>query len=78
MSNVRIHLNKAGVRELLKSEAMRAAVREKAAQIQRRAGDEYIVEDRTYPERVGAAVRPATKKAYHDNMENNTLLKAVR
>ena len=78
MSNMKFKLNSAGVKELLKSEAMKSVLDEHASQIQQRAGEGYEVEERNYPERAGAVVRAATAEAYYDNLKNNTLLKAVR
>lgn len=78
MSKMRFKLNKSGVKELLKSDAMKAVCREHAAGIQQRCGPGYVVEDRNYPERSGAAVRVDSYEAYRDNLDNNTLLKAVR
>ena len=42
-----------------------------------RAGEGYVMEDRNYPERAGAAVRVDSYEAYRDNLENNTLLKSL-
>jgi len=78
MSNFEFKLNSAGVRELLKSEAMKSVLREQASRIQQRAGDGYEVEERNYPERAGAVVKAGSAEAYYDNLHNNTLLKAVR
>lgn len=78
MSRMKFKLNSAGVKELLKSDAMKAICRERASGIQARCGPGYVVEDRNYPERSGAAVRVDSYEAYRDNLENNTLLKAVR
>lgn len=78
MPNVEIKLNTAGVRELLKSAEIQDECRKIAQQVQARVGDGYVVEDRNYPERSGAAVRIDSPKAYNDNLKNNTLLKAVQ
>lgn len=77
MPKVKFELNSAGVRELLKSEKAAVACREHAARIQRAAGEGYVMEDRHYPERTGAAVRPDTAAAAADNLKHNTLLKAL-
>lgn len=77
MSNVKFVLNKEGVRELMKSDEMREICSSHAAQVQQRAGTGYIAEDRSYPERAGAAVRADTFEARKDNLENNTLLKSL-
>ena len=77
MSKIKFELNSQGVKELLKSDGAKGVCREYASQIQRRLGDGYVMEDRNYPERSGAAVRADSFEAYRDNMENNTLLKSL-
>ncbi len=80
MSKVKFELNKAGVRELLKSSgAQRECMRYGNATLQRalNSSDGYVVETRNYPERSGVAVRASTYEARKDNYENNTLLKSL-
>lgn len=74
MSKVKFELNKAGVRELLRSDEMMSICEEYARHVQRRVGDDYSVH--RGPNRVNVSVE--TKKALADNYRNNTLLKAVR
>jgi hypothetical protein len=78
MSRVRIKLNKAGVRELLKSSEVAKECMDHARQIQSRAGEHYIAETRSYPERTGAAVYPADSEGYFDNLRNNTLVRSMK
>ena len=40
-------------------------------------GEGYVAETRSYPERTGAAVFADSPKAKKDNLENNTLLRAL-
>ena len=75
MSKVEIKLNKAGMREMLQSAGVEAALREKADAIANRCGEGYEANATVGRERALASVRPATAKAWRDNMENNTLLK---
>lgn len=77
MSKVKIVLNNAGIRELMKSKEIVATEEQIAGQIASRAGNGYSVGTRSYPERTGVAVFPETKEAIHDNIKNNTLLKAL-
>ncbi len=77
MGNVRIELNSAGVRELLKSAEIESACRAQAEAIAARAGGGDEVTTYTGKPRVNASVHAATKEAYRDNLKNNTLLKAV-
>lgn len=75
MSNVKITLNTSGVKELLKSEELAEMCREYAERGRAIAGDGYVVEKRTYPERTGYAVRPDSDRAVWDNYHHNTLEK---
>ena len=80
MSRVDFKLNRAGVRELLKSAEAQNICMQQANMVLSRASassDGYVVETRNYPERSGAAVRTDTSKARKDNYDNNTLLKAI-
>ena len=77
MSKVVFDINKAGVRQLLKSDGAKTVCKEYASRIAARAGEGYVMEDRNYPERAGAAVRVDSHEAYRDNLENNTLLKSL-
>lgn len=77
-SNMKVKLDKSGVRELLKSSEVKSICLELAQGVQSRAGDNYEVEERNYPERTGAVVRPANINGHYDNLENNTLLRSLR
>lgn len=77
MSNIRVELNRAGVRELLKSGEIASACMGYASQIAANCGDGYVAEARNYPERTGAAVYADSPKAIRDNLKNNTLLNAL-
>lgn len=77
MSNVTIKLNSGGVRELLQSAAIGAAVMEAAAGVRARAGDGYTVEAYTTSQRTAARVKAETDEAKKENRENNTLLRAL-
>ena len=77
MSKTRLKWRWSGIHEVSKSDGVKQACREHATRLQARAGEGYVVEDRNYPERAGAAVRPDTPEAYRDNLENNTLLRLI-
>lgn len=77
MSNVKVKLNKAGVRALLKSAGVSGVCKDIAEGVKGRAGGGFEVGRRDYPERTGYAVYPADAEAYFKNLRNNTLLKAV-
>ena len=74
MGNLKIELNKKAVGDLLHSQGLADVMLEAAHGIQQNAGNGYEVVQK--PTR--AIVRPKTDEAARDNLENNTLLKAVR
>lgn len=74
----RFELNSSGVRALLKSSEMKEAVSEKAEEIAARCGDGYSTDVKYMTTRVIASVFTDSEEAYKDNLENNTLLKAVQ
>lgn len=76
MAKMKFQLNYAGVGRLLKSNSMRSVIESRASGMQARAGDGYTV--RYGRNRVVAFVEPETEEAKRDNLDNNTLLKAVR
>ena len=76
MSKVRFELDRAGVRELMKSPEAMDVCKEYASAIRNRAGDGYEVDTYVGKTRANASVYASTYKARRDNYENNTLLKA--
>ena len=77
MSKVKVELNRAGVRELLRSEEVGDMI---AAEAQARCatlGDGYSVNTRTGRNRVNAEILAETYAARRDNLKNNTLLRAI-
>ena len=77
MSKVKFELNRAGVRELLKSQEMAGICLEYANNVCSRAGDGYEVTTYAGKNRVNASVHAGTIQARRDNYENNALLKAL-
>lgn len=77
MSKAKFELNRAGVRELLRSQEMMNICREYADGVQARAGDGYEVTTHVGRNRVNASVHAETYEARKDNYDNNTLLKAL-
>lgn len=77
MSDVKIELNSAGIRELLKSAEIASVCEEEAHKVASRCGAGYKVDTYTGKTRVNAMVSADTKEAYRDNLKNNTLLKAL-
>lgn len=69
-------LNPAGVRELMQSSAMQNVLVSYAGQVVKNAGDGYDVY--VGKNRANVSVRAVTDEAKADNLEHNTLEKAVR
>lgn len=77
MSKFIFKLNRSGVAELMKSQAMQDVLSEHAKTIKERAGDGYEQDIYIGKNRANAMVKAESFKARKDNSENNTLLKAV-
>lgn len=78
MSKFKVKLNSSGVRQLLKSEPMKAIITSEATAIRNRCGPGYEQDLRVGKNRVNAMIWAETYEAKKDNSENNTILKAVR
>ena len=78
MSKIRFELNRAGVRELLRSQEMAAGLSDLAAGIAGRCGEGYASDVKTMPTRVIASVYTETDAAVRDNSENNTILRSLQ
>jgi len=78
MPKTKIVLNSAGVRAMLQSPEMQALLSERAYEIAQRAGNGYETDVFVGKTRANASVFASTEDAMKDNMDNNTLLKAVR
>lgn len=78
MSSFKFELSYKGVGQLLKSDSMREALNTTAEEIKTRCGDGYGSHVMYRKTRLVGAVFPETAEAYKDNLENNTILKAVR
>lgn len=76
MSKVKFELNRAGVRELMRSQEATNVCKTYADAIRTRAGEGYEVDTYVGKNRANASVYAATYEARKDNLENNTLLKA--
>ena len=76
MSKVKFELNRAGVRELMRSQEMMSVCKSYADGIKNRAGAGYEVDTFVGRNRANASVYAASYEARKDNYNNNTLLKA--
>ena len=77
MTDFKFELNKAGVRELLKSSEMAAVLSEYGSNMMGQLGEGYEMEEGTTSQRAKVNVRTATPRSMVDNLKNNTLLKAL-
>ena len=77
MSKVKFKLNRAGVRELLKSDEMMQVCKNYADKARAQLGEGYKVSPHTGKRRVNVSVSAQTYKARKENAENNSILKAV-
>lgn len=77
MAKVKVKLNRAGVRNLLKSQEMMNICTHYAYKAQSRLGTGYEVSYVTGKNRVNASIIAATEKAKKENLENNTILKSL-
>lgn len=75
---LKVELNREGVRELMRSEEMLDICSEIARGIQQRCGEGYEMDTYVGKNRVNAQVKAATYQAKADNSENNTIIKAVK
>lgn len=77
MAKVKFELNRAGVRELLRSKEMMDICSEYANDAVGRLGNGYEVTTHTGVNRVNAEVSAETFAAKRDNLKNNSIIKAV-
>jgi hypothetical protein len=78
MANVKIVLNREGVRSLLRSEEMMSICENQANAAVNRLGSGYEVSTYVGRNRVNASITAVTSEAMQENLENNTILKALR
>lgn len=77
MADTKFELNKEGVRELLTSREMLAICSEYANKALGRLADGYEVSTHTGQNRVNAEIAAVTTEARKENMEDNSILKAL-
>ena len=77
MSKVKIELNREGVRELLQSQAMMDVCVSHANRAMAQLGDGYEVTTLVGRNRVNAEIAAVSYKARRENMNNNSILKAL-
>jgi hypothetical protein len=77
MSNIRVELNGAGIREFLHSPELLALLKGYADEAAARLGEGYAADKYSAPTRNYAAVYPETREAWVKNLKDNSILKAV-
>ena len=77
MSEIKIDLLSDGIRALLKSEEVSSFVRETAEGVRGKCAGDYEADTFMTPSRAVSSVYTASQKAMQDNLENNTLLRAL-
>ena len=78
MSKLRVELNRAGVRELMRSDAMLQICSQHANATAGSLGDGYEVTTRVGKNRVNAEVAAVTAAARRENLETNSILRALK
>ncbi len=78
MANLKVVLNRSGVKELMKSEEMMAICQELADNALSQCGNGYEVTTRVGKTRVNAEIAAVSYSARKDNAKNNTILKALK
>ena len=74
---IKVELNHEAVGEMLKSSEMQELIKSYADEIAKRAGEGYASDTYNAGSRVIASAYTETQEAMEDNLENNTLLKAM-
>ena len=78
MSKVVIELNIANIGEFLRSKEVEAECKRRADEAVSKLGEGYSVSSRVGKTRANASISADTFNARKDNMENNSILKALR
>ena len=78
MGNIDFQMNYKGIGELLKTEELQQYMQSIGESVAARAGEGYAADTKVGRKRAHTFVRSTTPEAYYDNLENNTLLKALR
>lgn len=73
-----MELNSEGVRALLRSDEIKSECEKRANEAVGRLGAGYEVTTHTGKNRVNVSIFAESSEAKRDNMENNTILKALR
>ena len=78
MSKNKFKLNRQGVGELLKSNALQNVLETRANAAKSRLGEGYATSTYVGKTRVNVSIYAQSYEARKENMQNNTILKAVR
>ncbi|MDO5776296.1 MAG: hypothetical protein Q4P22_06715 [Eubacteriales bacterium] len=78
MGDIKIELNEAGIRELLKSEEMQSILNEHADNALGRLGNGYEKETRIGSRRAKVMILATSARTFYKHMETNEVLKSLR
>lgn len=78
MNKLKIVLNREGVRELLRSEDMMSICKSHADAAAAALGEGYEVSTHTGKNRVNAQITAVSREARQENLDNNSILKALQ
>lgn len=78
MAKYKFKLDKSGVRELLRSDEMKAMLKAKADATAKACGDGFESGSYVMPTRAVARVSAVTIEARQNDLKNNTILKALK
>lgn len=78
MSSVKIELNTANIGALLKSNEMQNLLQNEANRIQSSLGSQYSTDTKLMSTRVIASVYTTDKDAIEDNLNNDSMIKAMK
>lgn len=77
MSKVKVSIIYAGIGSILRSQEMATCVKAEADRLASGLGEGYETDSKSMSTRQIASIFTATRKAAKDNLQNNSLLKAV-
>lgn len=78
MSKVKVVLNREGVKNLLQSQEMQNYLANEANKVRNRLGEGYAQDSYVGKNRANAMVWAETYQAKKENLESNTILKALK
>lgn len=78
MARVKFELDLKGLRAILRSDEMKKICKGHADEVANKLGAGYKTDTYTGKNIVNASISPASREAWKETLENNTILKALR